>query len=268
MTHYICMTCGVQYADSATPPEKCLICTDDRQYVKKEGQFWTTLEELQKKHHNTFETVEPHLTAIRAEPLFAISQRAHLIQTPEGNVLWECHSLIDDETVAAVQEMGGLTAITISHPHFYDSMVEWSHALGGVPIYLHADNQPWVMRPDPVIHYWEGETFSVNSDLTLIRCGGHFPGSTALHWAAGADGKGVLLTGDTMMVVADRSVSFMYSYPNYIPLNARAVRRIVDAVLPFNFDRVYSSWPDKVVAANGRSTVIHSAERYIQHIRD
>ncbi len=52
-----------------------------------------------------------------------------------------------------------------------------------------------------------------------------------LHWADGADGRGVLMTGDSIMVVPDtRWVSFMYSYPNLIPLNAKAVERIVKAV--------------------------------------
>ena len=42
-----------------------------------------------------------------------------------------------------------------------------------------------------------------------------------LHWPAGANGKGALLTGDIIQVVQDRRyVSFMRSYPNLIPLGA------------------------------------------------
>ena len=45
-----------------------------------------------------------------------------------------------------------------------------------------------------------------------------------LHWAGGADGRGALLSGDIVQVVPDRRyVSFMYSYPNLIPLPAAAV---------------------------------------------
>jgi glyoxylase-like metal-dependent hydrolase (beta-lactamase superfamily II) len=124
------------------------------------------------------------------------------------------------------------------------------------------------MRPDAAVIYWEGETHSPWEGVTLIRCGGHFEGSTVLHWAAGADGKGLLLTGDTIMVVQDRRwVSFMYSYPNLIPLPAPAIERIVSAVEPFAYDRVYSSWFDQMISAGAKAAVKQSAERYIRAIR-
>lgn len=267
MPAYICKTCGVQYADSDNPPEKCLICEDERQYVGINGQQWITLAELQATHHNVIEDVEANLMRIHTQANFAISQNPYLIKTNNGNILRECNSLIDDATIEAINQQGGLRAITISHPHFYDSMVEWSHAFGGIPIYLHEDNRPWVMRPDDVIHYWKGETFDLGDGLTIIRCGGHFEGSSVLHWADGADGKGVLLTGDTIMVVADRRhVSFMYSYPNYIPMNASGVRQIVSAIEPFDYDRIYSSWKDKVIASDAKNAVARSVKRYIKHI--
>jgi hypothetical protein len=266
-TNYICMTCGVQYAETEGPPEGCAICEDDRQYVGYNGQQWTTHADLCAGHRNTAEEDEPHLTGITTETPFAIAQRARLVQGAEGNVLWECISLVDDATVEVVNALGGISAIAISHPHFYSSMVEWSRAFGGVPIYLHEDNREWVMRPDPAIVYWSGETHRLGEGLTLVRCGGHFPGSTVLHWADGAGGKGVLLTGDTIYVVSDRRwVTFMYSYPNYIPLNASAVRGIVKAVEPYEFDRIYSSWKDRVVISGGKEAVRRSAERYVRAI--
>jgi len=147
-------------------------------------------------------------------------------------------------------------------------MVEWSRAFDA-PIYLHADNRPWVMRPDDAVEFWEGDARDVLPGLTVVRCGGHFPGSSALHWADGAGGRGALFTGDTLMVVSDRRyVSFMYSYPNLIPLNARAVRRIVAAVEPYAFERLHSSWSGSVVAQDAKAAVHRSAERYIAHIQD
>jgi hypothetical protein len=264
MPHYICLTCGVQYAESSQPLERCIICEDDRQYVGWNGQQWTTLAELQQRHTNSVTPVEAGLFAIKTVPDYAIGQRAHVIQTPYGNVLWESITVIDDATVKAIQNLGDVQAIAISHPHFYDTMVEWSHALGNIPIYLHRSNQPWVMRPDPVIQYWDGESFSINPDVTIVRCGGHFPGSSALHWNANG---GVLLTGDTIYVVQDRRyVSFMYSYPNLIPLSAPEVRAIVAALEPFTFDRLYGSWIDRYVASDAKAAVKRSAERYITHI--
>ncbi|HEX3053353.1 MAG TPA: hypothetical protein VHP83_22025 [Aggregatilineaceae bacterium] len=267
MPNFICMTCGVQYAESATPPAHCLICEDERQYMRPSGQHWTTLDELKKTHHNEIRTIEPGLTGIATVPGFTIGQRPLFVQTPQGNVLWDCNSLIDEVTIAALNAKGGVQAIAISHPHFYDSMVEWSKAFQDAPIYLHRDNEPWVMRPDKRIVYWETETYPLLADVTLIRCGGHFPGSSVLHWGSGAEGKGVLMTGDTIMVVADtRWVTFMYSYPNSIPLNRAAVERIVNAVEPYAYDRLYSAWWEKVVQTDAKNVVRRSAERYIRAI--
>ncbi len=148
-------------------------------------------------------------------------------------------------------------------------MIDWSRAFGDAPIYLHRDNQPWVMRPDKNIVFFDSETTSLLPGITLIRCGGHFPGSTVLHWADGADGKGVLMTGDTIMVVADtRWVTFMYSYPNTIPLNAGAVERILSSVEPYEFDRLYSGWWEKVVDTDAKAAVERSVARYIRAISD
>lgn len=267
MENYICITCGTQYPASASAPASCPICEDDRQYVNAAGQQWTTLAGLRRTHTNSFAELEPGLVAIQTTPGFAIAQRAHLIRTGAGNVLWDCISYLDEATVARVRELGGIAAIAISHAHFYSSMVEWSRAFDA-PIYLHADNQPWVMRPDESIRYWPGESLELLPGVTVVRGGGHFPGSSALHWAGGAGGRGALFTGDTIYVVSDtRYVSFMYSYPNLIPMNASSVRRIVAAVEPYAFDRLYAAWPGKVVVEDAKAAVRRSAERYIAHIQ-
>jgi hypothetical protein len=267
MENYICITCGTQYPASSAAPTDCPICQDDRQYINQNGQQWTTLADLRHDHANELNEIDSGITAIRTTPGFAIAQQAQLIQTPAGNVLWDCISFLDDPTIAEVRQRGGIAAIAISHPHFYSSMIEWSHAFDA-PIYLHADNRPWVMRPDEAIKFWEGDTYDLLPGLTLVRCGGHFPGSSALHWAEGAGGKGALFPADTINVVADRRyVSFMYSYPNQIPLNARTVRGIVAAVEPYTFDRIYGSWPGSIVAEDAKAAVRRSADRYIEHIQ-
>ncbi len=268
MPNYICITCGTQYPASDTPPEHCPICEDERQYINRNGQQWTTLEALRADHHNILKSEEPSLTGIKTEPGFAIAQRALLVQSPGGNVLWDCISYLDDTTIEAVQALGGIAAIAISHPHFYSSMVEWSRAFGDAPVYLHESNQPYVMRPDPAVVFWEGDTQELHDGITLVRCGGHFMGSTILHWPSGAEGRGAIFTADTIYVVQDRRwVSFMYSFPNLIPLPAHAVEGIMLAVEPFTFDRVYSAWFDNVVASDGKAAVRRSAERYIRAIQ-
>jgi hypothetical protein len=264
-THFICTTCGTQFPESITPPTACPICSDERQYVPPSGQQWTHLEKLRKSHRNSFMKKEDGLYGIGTVPDFGIGQRALLLRTPAGNVLWDCISLLDEATIDIISGLGGLAAIAISHPHYYTTMVDWSRAFGGLPVYLHAADRAHVVRPDSALRFWEGERMSLPGDLTLIRCGGHFEGGTVLHWPAGAGGKGALLTGDIIQVVPDRHVSFMYSYPNLIPLPARQVQQIEAAVEPFAFDRIYGAWWGRsTVQRDAKATLHRSAERYIR----
>ncbi len=269
MTLWICRTCGVEYPDAAQPPTSCVICEDDRQYVGWGGQEWTTRDELLALgHRNDVRDLEPGLTGIGITPPFSIGQRALLVQTDAGNVLYDCVSLLDDDARSAVEARGGIDAITLSHPHFYDAMVSWSHAFGGCPIYVPEVDRDFVTRPDPVIEYWDGDPLEVVPDVTLIRTGGHFPGSAVLYWAGGAEGRGALLVGDSITVVPDRRyVSFMYSYPNLIPTSPETVRAIVASVEPYAFDRIYGGWWDRNVLEGGKDAVRTSAERYISYLQ-
>lgn len=268
MPNVICTTCGTQFAETDLPPAECKVCTDERQFVGWNGQQWTTLDDLRESHRIVVRLEEAGLYGIGMEPSFAIGQRALLVTHPEGNVLWDCIPLIDDGLVEMVKGIGGISAIAISHPHYYTSMVEWSRAFD-CPIYLHAADREWVMRPDPANEFWDGETKQIGHGLTLIHCGGHFEGGTVLHWPDGAGGDGAILSGDILQVVQDRHwVSFMYSYPNLIPLPASTVRRIVAAVEPFEFERIYGAWWGKIVATDAKAAVKLSAERYIRAIQD
>lgn len=247
----------------------CAVCEDDRQYIKATGQQWTTHERMRLTNRNSVRFEESGLIGIGIDPQFAIGQRALLVRTPDGNLLWDCVSLLDPALVEMVIALGGISAIAISHPHYYSSMIEWSRAFGDVPIYLHVADEQWVMRPDKAIVFWDGEAKVLGNDLTLIRCGGHFDGGTVLHWQEGANSQGALLSGDIIQVVADRKhVSFMYSYPNYIPLSTAAVERIVRAVEPFRYDRIYGAIWDTVIDRDGKAAVSRSAERYLQAITE
>lgn len=267
MPNFICSACGTQHTKSDHPPAACAVCQDERQYVKAAGQQWTTLEALRLTNRTSIKFEEPGLIGLGIDPPFAIGQRAFFLRTPRANLLWDCLPLLDGAVVEMVKALGGISAIAVSHPHYYSSMVEWSRALGGVPVYLHAADRQWVMRPDETIVFWEGKIRTVADGLTLVRCGGHFEGGTVLHWAAGAGGTGALLTGDVIQVVADRKhVTFMWSYPNYVPLPASAIRKIVSAVEPLQYDRVYGAFWDSVIKQDGKAAVRRSAERYLQAI--
>lgn len=267
MPRFICATCGVQQAESEAPPSACAICLDERQYLPKGGQQWTTLEELRSSGHRIeVREIEPGLGGIGAEPKVAIGQRALLVQTDSGNFLWDCFGFIDDVAIDAVRERGGLHGIAMSHPHFYGVCVEWSQAFDHAPIYIPEADRQWVMRPDDAIRTWHGVVKPL-SELSLIQTGGHFEGSAVLHWPAGAGGRGALLTGDTVTVVSDRRfVTFMRSYPNQIPMSASMVRRIVDTLRPYRFDRIYGGWWESIVDHDAMARVERSAERYIRWI--
>jgi hypothetical protein len=263
MKRYICVACGTQFADSQAPPPSCPICDDPRQYVPPEGQRWTTLEQLAAEHTNN-QRAEGQFRGIGTEPAFAIGQRALLVPYGDTNLMWDCISLLDDETAAAVERHGGLAGIAISHPHYYSSMVEWAHRFD-CPIHLHAADSEWIMRPDPAIVDWDGDTLELDHGLTLIRGGGHFPGGTMLHVPGGA---GTLLTGDIIQVIPDRAhVGFMWSYPNLVPLPVAAVERIAAAVEPFEFETIRGAWWDRTIARDAKDAVRRSAERYRRAVR-
>jgi len=264
--HWICSTCGVQFAPSEEPPEHCPICEDDRQYVGLAGQAWTTGAQLQATRRNLFAEEEPGLWSIRTEPAFAIGQRAYLIQTSEGNLLWDSISLVDAETVEKVRELGGIRAIAVSHPHYYSAMVDWSEAFGDAPIFLHEDDAEWLTRPSPNARLWSGERHALFADLQLIRSGGHFAGYQVAHWPAGANGAGVLFAGDQPQVCLDRRwVTFMYSYPNWIPFNAKQVRGITQSFADVPFERLYGAFGRNLLS-DAKGIVARSEARYLRAI--
>ncbi|HLW52837.1 MAG TPA: MBL fold metallo-hydrolase [Candidatus Angelobacter sp.] len=270
---YICVNCGLQQDAETSPPARCLNCSDERESMTHKPQRWTTLQEMQRRYKNVFTDLGDGVAGIVTSPAFAIGPEVFLIRSSAGDVLWDCFGFLDDATVSTLAQAGGLKAIVISHPHMFGSVVEWSHALGNVPVIVHADNKPWMPRLDPVIQWWSGESCTINPAVTAFRIGGHFPGSSVLHWPEGAAGQGALFTGDGILPVEDRRwVSFMYSYPNLIPVGKRAVEKIVAAVSPLKFDRIYggpmygSGGGRPILQSGAKEIVLRSARRYIEHL--
>jgi glyoxylase-like metal-dependent hydrolase (beta-lactamase superfamily II) len=263
---FICTTCGTQHTESDVAPTQCIICEDERQYVPPTGQAWTTLPRLRKTHSAVFRN-ESGVIGIGTAPSFGIDQRALLVRSPGGNILWDCISLVDDTMVELINGLGGIKAIAISHPHYYTTMLEWSRAFGGVPVYIHEADSKWIMRRGPELDLWKGETKEIAPGMTLIRAGGHFPGGVVMHWAQGADGKGALFSGDILQVVADRKfVSFMWSYPNFIPLGEKAVRTIASRTSSWQYDRIYGAFWGRVIESDGKRVVEASVARHIEQL--
>ena len=258
----ICATCAVQFdVPVDRPPATCPICTDPRQYVGHGGQRWTSLDELRRQHSSSTRTQGDFL-GIGSEPSVGIGQRALLVPYGDSNLLWDCVALLDDALVEEIESRGGLACIAISHPHYWSTMVEWAHRFD-CPIHLPRVDERWIMRPDPAIRLWDGDVLELDHGLSVHRLGGHFPGASALHVPAFDGRRSALLTGDLPIAVADRRwVSFMWSYPNMVPLPASEVRRIADVLATLEFDVLQSAFWDQQVD-DAWDAVQRSADRYI-----
>lgn len=263
MTIWICSTCGVEHPDTGRPPRgTCRICADDRQWVPVDGQHWTTAGELDAEEHRVeSEELRRGLHRFHRQPSFGIGQWSHLVRTPDGNLLWDPPNHLAPELVAEIEGLGGLSLVVASHPHMFGCQVGWSRRFGDVPVLVHSADREWVQRDDPVITEWRGVE-TVLPGVTLIEVGGHFPGAAVAH-VTSPDGRGDLLVGDSIMPTpATGWVTFLRSYPNGIPLSPALVRRIVDALEPYEFDRMYGL-AGRAVLAGAKDAVRRSAERYI-----
>ncbi|AXJ10917.1 MBL fold metallo-hydrolase [Arthrobacter sp. PM3] len=256
----ICATCGVERDEPV--PEVCPICCDERQYVPADGQQWLTLEGLaQQGHRALLQENEPGLIGITTAPKVGIGQTAQLVVTGEGSLLWDPVGYVDDSAVTAVLERGPVLAIAASHPHMFGVQVEWSRRLGGVPVLVAEADRTWLGRNDPAIDYWSGSR-TIAEGLTLHQTGGHFPGSAVAHWVPGAAGNGVLLTGDSVFPNPDRrSIAFMRSYPNRLPLSGAVALRIARQLGELEFDRIYGNF-NNVIASGARAVLHDSAQRH------
>lgn len=203
---------------------------------------------------------------VGTEPGFGIGQRALIVPGDGGNLLWDCVSLVDGATVDRINSLGGLAAIAVSHPHYYAAMHEWSDAFGGIPIYVHSDDEPWVPVCDRSVRFWSGDTMGILPGRTLLNLREHHAGGTVVHWT-GTDGRGALGAGDMLVVVADkRWVSFMNSLTNMIPEHPDTVRRATEMLAPYEFDALYGSWWGRVVDGDAKGAVTRSSDRYLAHL--
>lgn len=256
----LCTACGTSYDEQAVKIEQCKICQDERQFVPAGRQKWTSLDSLQSTHSNKWQQHAANLFSLQTVPGFAINQRAFLLQTPHGNILWDCIANLDDATAAIVTALGGIHAIAISHPHYYTTMQDWAAAFDA-PIYLHANDSEWIMRDSPHIRLWQNDELEIVPEVKLVRLGGHFAGGCVLHWA---DEDGVLLSGDIVQVTpgAD-AVSFMWSYPNMLPLSAASVSDITHRLAAREFERLYGAFEHREILTDARRIVMQSGEKYI-----
>jgi hypothetical protein len=258
-TLLICTACGTQFPTTdRTVLTTCPICDDPRQFLPPTGQAFTTLAELSRSHSNTFTPYEgdERMVSIYTTPKFGIGQRAILLKTETGNVLWDCISLLDEETVRRVEEMGGLRAIVISHPHYYSTHVQWARAFK-CPVYISAEDRSWTTTSSSHQHLLTSTTTSIlDTGVQAIKLGGHFPGSLVLLF------HHRLLIADTLVTTPSglgkatvdalgrererpaglNTFAFMWSIPNMIPLSAAEMRRMWKVLREVEFEATHGAF--------------------------
>ncbi|PWY88528.1 metallo-beta-lactamase family protein [Aspergillus heteromorphus CBS 117.55] len=253
----ICSTCGTQFS-TPSPPPNCKICDDPRQYIPPTGQTWTTLRTLHNAsptYTNIFTPLplpqgKSNLYSIHTIPKLGISQRAFLLLTPHGNVLWDCLTYLDDETIRRISALGGLRAIVISHPHYYTSHVVWGEVFG-CDVFLAAEDR--------------------EDDIIAIKTGGHFPGSCVLWWRS----QKVMFLADTIGTVPSgiyhvgrepgtASYTFMWSYPNMIPLPPDDVHTIWKSIRHTDFDTAYGAFVGMDTHGHCKRRVLESAKIFVR----
>lgn len=257
---WICATCAVETADSSTPPDVCAICADERQWVPEAGQAWTTLAELTARGTRTeWILVEPGLYGVVATPQVGIGQQTMVIATQDGVVVFDPLGYVDQAAVDHVRSLGPVLAVVASHPHMYGCQTEWASALDA-PVVANSHDAEWCRRTGRVT--WFDQTYELGSEVTLHRVGGHFKGQTVAEWRTGNGGAGVLFAGDAVFPNPDRrTVSFLRSYPNRLPLSGAVVRRIAAQLDGLHFDRLYNNF-GAVVPRDAQQVVVASAERH------
>ncbi|KAI3319261.1 beta-lactamase-like protein [Xylariaceae sp. AK1471] len=255
-----CTACGTQFpTDDKHKVTTCFICDDPRQFTPPTGQSFTSLDALRSSGHKNIFTPVPadpeRLISIHTEPKVAIGQRAILIRTPHGNVLWDCITLLDNETIKKINELGGLKAIVISHPHYYSTHLEWARAFD-CPVYLAAEDKEWLAQLDSKHQVFVTETETNVFGTKVLKLGGHFPGSLILLF----DSR--LLIADTLVTTPSglgswdtdavgrtrerpqgmNTFVFMWSIPNMVPLAPDEIERMWAILKKYEFSSTHGAF--------------------------
>jgi len=257
----ICTACGTQFQTEKNSIELCPICTDERQSVPEKGQSWTNLNELQDTYGVIIKKLNETLYELKMAPSFAIGQRALLVITPGGNILWDCIALINEPAITFLKSKGGLKAIAISHPHYYTTMNEWASTFD-CPVYIHYNDEKWIYNRGIHIETWQGIEKELWDGMRLINIGGHFQGSSILYVPFLSAG-GTVLCGDTFAISPSKKhIAIMYSYLNKIPLPVKEVQRIRKQMSGIAFDTIHGFWDFQNIYLDAKKILDDSLARY------
>jgi uncharacterized Zn-finger protein len=257
----ICSTCGT-YFRVETAPAVCTICADERQYVPEAGQSWISPAGLHREHGIKINQLKENLYEIEVIPSFAIGQRALLVLSENGNVLWDCIPMLDEPTIDFIRLKGGLNAIAMSHPHYYSNMNDWASEFN-CPVYIHENDNEYIVQKGEHINLWKGDELAFWDGIKMILIGGHFAGSCILH-VPFLSNKGAILCGDTLFLSPSKKhFSVMRSYPNKIPLPLDEIKRIKKRLENIPMDTFYGYIKTQNLQAGVKEVFAESMNRYL-----
>ncbi len=257
----VCATCGTHYAVNDSI-DICKICADDRQYIPDGGQVWTTHDQLLRNNSVRILRIHDKVYELQIKPTFAIGQRALLILSDQGNILWDCIPLLNEPVIDFIKAHGGLKAIAFSHPHYYSNMNEWADVFD-CPIYIHQSDEEWIVNKGKHVTLWKGDEKQLWDGIRIINIGGHFPGSSILH-VSFLSKEGSVFCGDTIAIAPSKMhVAVMYSYPNRIPLPLKEMERIRKRLATIPFDILYGFYSDQNLHENVKQLVEKSLAKYV-----
>lgn len=258
----ICTTCGTWMKEGFDSSQNCPTCSEERQYIPLSGQSWTPEEKLYGNHQVKIIELNPRVFELVIEPTFAIGQRAFLIKSPGGNILWDCIPMLPQATIDFILAEGGLQGIAFSHPHYYSNMHQWAREFD-CPIYIHEKDAPYIHDFGTRIQLWRGEKMNLWDDLLLYNIGGHFEGSTIL-LVPSIGTKGSLFIGDALYLSPSlQHFAILYSYPNRIPLPIAKVQEIKERFNQLDFDAIYGFYSYQNVLDGAHALVQRSLGRYV-----
>ncbi|KAF7196741.1 hypothetical protein HII31_02111 [Pseudocercospora fuligena] len=265
----VCSTCGTQYdtlLDDSTM--SCRMCNEPRQFLPPIGQAWTSLADMQGHYKNQIkqDELDGRIWSIFTQPQFAIGQRAVFLETDEGNILWDCVSFLDQDTIDFIRSRGGLRAIAISHPHFYTTHLAWAKEFD-CPVYLTGTEKAYLNRIDEGEQriFVDQEVHEILPGVNMIRLGGHFPGSSVLHYDntvvcsllcqqveetstnaySSLLGSAILTCSQSGLNLSNHTKEhqvffFHYAQPNFIPLGPTGMHSMWKRLSKWDFHTLHS----------------------------
>ena len=206
--------------------------------MPENGQIWIKPSDLLKNHSVKLNRLQDNLYELFINPMFAIGQRALLVLSKHGNILWDCIPMLDEMTIEFIKAKGGLKAIAFSHPHFYSNMNDWAEYFN-CPIYIHNKDVEHNMVKGKHVTLWDGDEFPLWDEMKIMQIGGHFAGSSILH-VPFLSKEGSIICGDTLFLSPSKKhFSVVYSSPNRIPLPLAEITRIKKRFDNIPFDSFY-----------------------------